>query len=282
MKKVLIAGATGYLGNYVAQAFKEENYYTKVMVRNLEKFKEKGINADEIIQAEITRPETLINICDDVDIVFTSVGITRQKDGFTYHDVDFQGNLNLLNEASKRSVEKFMYVSVYNGEKFKNLKICEAKEKFVEALRSSGLDYRVIRPTGYFSDMSEYFGMAQKGKVYIFGNGNNQINPISGKDLAKFCISAINTGRTEPEVEGPETFTHNQIANLAFEVLGKPRKIIHLPMGIVKGAANIMRWLMSSKTYGPFEFVATILSQNMVAPSFGSDKLENHFKSLKP
>lgn len=282
MKKVLIAGATGYLGNYVAQALKEENYYTKVLVRNPKKFKEKRINADEIIQAEITRPETLINICDDVDIVFTSVGITRQKEGFTYQDVDFQGNLNLLNEAIKRGVEKFIYVSVYNGEKFKNLKICEAKEKFVTALKSSGLDYRVIRPTGYFSDMGEYFRMAQKGKIYIFGNGNNQINPISGRSLAQFCISAIDTGRIEPEVGGPEIFTHNQIANLAFEVLGKPVKIIHLPIGIVKSASNIMRWLMSSKTYGPFEFVATILSQNMVAPPFGNDRLQNYFNSLKP
>ena len=39
-------------------------------------------------------------------------------------------------------------------------------EDFVAELQASALEYAVIRPTGYFSDMGEYLKMARKGRVY--------------------------------------------------------------------------------------------------------------------
>ena len=85
--------------------------------------------------------------------VISTVGITKQKDGLTYMDVDYQANLNLLEEAKKSGVKKFIYVSVLNGEKLKATKICYAKEKFVERLKNSGIEYCVVRPNGFYSDI---------------------------------------------------------------------------------------------------------------------------------
>ena len=129
MNKILIAGATGYLGKYITQELKQQDYYTKVLVRNSKKFEQYGIQVEEIVQAEITDKSTLKDCCKDIDIVISSVGITKQKDGLTYMGVDYQANLNLLEEAKQNGVRKFIYVSVLNGEKLKNLKICEAERK---------------------------------------------------------------------------------------------------------------------------------------------------------
>lgn len=82
----------------------------------------------------MTKSETLNGICKDVDVVISAVGITRQKDGLTYMDVDYQANVNLINEAKRNGVKKFIYISVLNGEKLRGLKICEAKEKLVDYL----------------------------------------------------------------------------------------------------------------------------------------------------
>ena len=49
------------------------------------------------------------------NFVFSSVGITRQKDGLTFKDVDYQGNRNLLEVAKHAGVKKFIYVSVFRG-----------------------------------------------------------------------------------------------------------------------------------------------------------------------
>ena len=41
-------------------------------------------------------------------MVISTVGITRQKDGLTYMDVDFQSNVNLIEEAKKEGVKKII------------------------------------------------------------------------------------------------------------------------------------------------------------------------------
>ena len=169
MKKILVAGATGYLGKYITEELVNKNYSTKVLVRNPEKFKELKIKVNEIITAEVTDKSSLINCCNSVDVVISTIGITKQKDGLSYMDVDYQANLNLLDEAKTNGVRKFVYVSVFNAEKIKNLKGVQAKVKFEKELKDSGLDYSIIYPNGFFSDMTEFFRMAQGGRVYLFG-----------------------------------------------------------------------------------------------------------------
>jgi len=281
MIKILIAGATGYLGSYVAEECTRQGYYLKVLVRNYEKFKKSGIQANEIITAQITDKKTLAGCCKDTDIVFSSVGITRQKDGLTYMDVDYQVNLNLLEEAKQSGAKKFVYVSVFNGENLRRLKICEAKEKFVDALKESGLDYCVIRPTGYFSDMKEFFTMAEKGRVYLFGNGNHKMNPIDGRDLAKVCVDAMFSDKPEINMGGPEVLSHAQIAETAFSVAGKKKRITHIPNWITKIILSVLRTFTSSKVYGPIEFFITVLSMDLIAPEYGNHTLKKYFEELK-
>ena len=74
-------------------------------------------------------------------------------------DVDYQSNKNLLEEAKREGVSKFIYVSVFNAEKMSHLKGIQAKLKFTEALKASGMDYLIINPNGFFSDMLEYLNI---------------------------------------------------------------------------------------------------------------------------
>jgi len=60
-------------------------------------------------------------------------------------------------------------VSVFDGPNLPHLVIVKAHEDFVDELKASGMNYAVIRPTGYFSDMGQFFDMARKGRVYLFG-----------------------------------------------------------------------------------------------------------------
>jgi uncharacterized protein YbjT (DUF2867 family) len=148
MKRVLVAGATGYLGGFVVQEFKTRGYFVRAMARSPEKLDHLQRSVDEVAKAEITQADTLKDVCDGIDVVFSSIGITRQKDTLTFRDVDYQGNVNLLEAAQRAGVGKFIYVSVFNGPNLLHLAIVKAHEDFVEALRASGIDYTVLRPTG--------------------------------------------------------------------------------------------------------------------------------------
>ncbi|MDX5586203.1 MAG: SDR family oxidoreductase [Aureibaculum sp.] len=276
MEKVLVAGATGYLGQYLVKELKKRNYWVRVLIRK-ESQKELFVNVDEFFIGEITKAESLKNICENIDWVFSSVGITRQKDGMTYMDVDYQGNSNLLSEALKSNVKVFQYVSALGGENLRQLKIFEAKEKFVDELKSSGLNYTVIRPNGFFSDMRDFLNMAKGGKVYLFGAGNFKMNPIAGVDLAKVCVDNVISNENEINVGGPDLLAQNEIAEIALKAWKKKIKIIHLPDWIRKLTIWTMRTFTSSKTYGPIEFFMTAMAFDNIAPKYGEHKLKDFF-----
>ncbi|APQ16161.1 SDR family oxidoreductase [Maribacter hydrothermalis] len=275
---VLLAGATGYLGGYIARALSQDQMAAKLIARSPQKLKLLESKTVKIIKAEVTKPETLEGICEGVTTVISTIGITRQKDGLTYMDVDYQANLNLLNEAKRAGVKKFIYVSAINGNTYRHLKIFEAKEKFVDALKSSGLDFTVIRPNGFFSDMQDFLDMARKGKVYLFGHGEQKFNPIHGEDLAIVCLQSINTHNKEIIVGGPDVLTLNEIGEMALDALQKPKKIIHLPDWIRRFVIWVLRTFTSSKTYGPVEFFLTLMAEDNIAPRFGEKRLHDFFR----
>ena len=226
------------------------------------------------------QPDSIRESCKDIDVVISTVGITRQKDGLTYMDVDYQANMNLLEEANKSGVKKFIYVSVLNGENLRHLKICNAKEMFVEQLKKSGLNYCIVRPNGFFSDMLEFFNMAKRGRIYFFGNGELRANPIHGEDLATVCVDAIDKFDREIEVGGPEILTQNEIAMTAFDALRNKSKITHIPDWLRVVTLKVVRLFTGSKVYGPIEFFLTVMAMDMLAPEYGKHTLKEYFANL--
>ena len=151
---------------------------------------------------------------------------------------------------------------------------------FVEQLKKSGVDYCNVRPNGFFSDMSEFFNMAQRGRVYLFGNGKLRANPIHGEDLATVCADAIEKPDKELEIGGPETLTQNDIALIAFDILGTKPKITHIPDWVRVTILKMVRLFTGSRVYGPVEFFMTVMSMNMLAPEYGKHTLREYFTNL--
>ena len=279
MERVLVAGATGYLGTFVCQEAKARGHYVRALARSPGKFDQLQDLLDETVKGEVTRPETLEHLCDDIDVVFSSIGITKQKDGLTFRDVDYQGNMNLLEAALRAGVRKFVYISVFNGPQLRHLDIVAAHEDFVDELKTSGIDYAVLRPTGYFSDMGEFLEMARKGRVYLIGSGANRVNPIHGADLAARCSEAISGEQGEIDVGGPEVMKWNEVATLAFDVLGRPVKITHVPEWLMSSVVRLVRTF--NRHQGELmAFFTTMAVTDVVAPATGIHTLEAHYRKL--
>lgn len=279
MKRVLVAGSTGYLGRFVVKACAAHGWFVRALARSPEKLDDLRDQLDEVVVGEVTRPETLAHVCDDIDVVFSSVGITRQKDGLTFRDVDYQGNKNLLDVALRAGVERFVYVSVFDGPRLRHLDIVDAHEAFVDELRASDLAYAVLRPTGYFSDMGTFLEMARKGRVYLFGKGRNRTNPIHGADLAVACVEAMEGASRETDVGGPLIHSWREIAELAFAAVGKPPKITCVPAWVMKAAVRCTR-LFNRHQAGLLAFFTAMGTMDVMAPAAGVRTLEEHFRSL--
>ena len=284
-EKILLAGATGYLGQYILAALLREEYPTRIVVRNKSKLSPALLTHPllEVVEAEVTQPDTLQGVCKGVHKVISSVGITRQKDGLTYEQVDYGANKNLLDEALREGVRKFIYVSVFKGEAMRHIAIGAAKERFVDALKASGLDYCIIRPSVFYSYMTLFFKMAKakKDEILLFGKGQYAMNPIHGEDLAEVCVAQLERYEREVNVGGAEIFTQTEIACLAFEVLHKPANISYLPDWVRRLTLKMGKYLLPKSIYGAIEFLLTTMAMDVVAPmQVGKHRLKAFFESI--
>ncbi|NTW54984.1 MAG: SDR family oxidoreductase [Chlorobaculum sp.] len=286
-RKVLVAGASGYLGRYVVKEFAERGYAVRALVRNREKLASKGANlepavldlVEEIIIGDATEPASMKDACKGIDIVFSCMGLTKPQQGVTSEQVDHLGNKALLDDALAHGVGKFIYISVFNADKMIEVEMVSAHERFVDDLKASGIDYAVIRPTAFFSDMGMFFNMARSGHMFLFGDGANRFNPIHGADLAKVCVDAAENEKRDIDVGGPEIFTYDETNLMAFEALGKNPWITHVPLW-VGDAVLFVTGLINKPLQSVLGFALSVSRIDNVAPATGKRKLADFFREM--
>ncbi len=287
MKNVLVVGAAGYVGRYVALEFKKRGYRVRAMVRDPEKLKHPGHAhepaihdvVDEIFTGDATRPDTLKGVCDGIDIVFSSMGLSRSDSSLSFEDVDHLGNRRILELARQAGVRKFVYVSVFRAELMPGSDVVRAHEEFVEDLAASGLDYAIIRPNAYFSDMAQFMNIARNGLMFWLGDGHNKINPIHGEDLAVVCVDAAEGTEKVVDVGGPDMFTFRALFELAFETVGREPRIVFLPLWLGETALATLR-LFNPKLAGQASFFVDVNKMENDAPAYGTRRLKDFFREM--
>ncbi len=228
--KVAIAGAFGHLGYDILKQSIEKKYETVALDIREKEVPEKGNYLFHGIDA--TKKGTLQGTLEGVDVLISTVGLVSKSATVTNYDVDYQGNMNLLEEAKKSGVKKFIYVSVIHAETAPDVPMLDSKFKFEEELKKSGLLYSIVRPTGYFYDIAHVFmPMIEKGKVTLLGKKNYPVNVIETSDLASFIIEHVETKENSfDEIGGKETYNYEEIAKMFFAAANKKAKISRAPV----------------------------------------------------
>lgn len=262
--KVVLAGAFGKLGSDILRALVRDGHdvlAVDMVLRELD-----GIEGSyEKKQVDVTRPEQLKGLCDGADAVITTVGLTRTSAEVTNYDIDYQGNLNLLNEAKRAGVKKFAYVSVLKADKAPKVPMLHAKYLLEEALKASGIDYVIFRPTGYFYDIAKVFKpMIEKGEVTLLGKKPVSANVIDTTDLADFMLLHLGDKNKTYDIGGTETYTYEEIARMFFAAAGKEPVIKHAPPFLFDVLAFVNKLKKNGKE-AILRFSKWTLTESMVA-----------------
>lgn len=262
--KMVLAGAFGRLGSDILRALVRDGHdvlAVDMVLRELD-----GIEGSyEKKQVDVTKPEQLAGLCEGADAVITTVGLTRTSAEVTNYDIDYRGNLNLLNEAKRAGVKKFAYVSVLKADRAPKVPMLHAKYLLEEALKASGIDYVIFRPTGYFYDIAKVFKpMIEKGEVTLLGKKPVSANVIDTTDLADFMLLHLNDKNVTYDIGGTETYTYEQIARMFFAAAGKEPVIKHAPPFLFDVLAFINKLKKNGKE-AILRFSKWTLTESMVA-----------------
>ncbi len=245
--KIVLAGAFGKLGSDILKALIREGHTVvaaDLVTRDIPEI-EGRYTAKKL---DVTDAGSLAGLCDGMDAVITTVGLTATSATHTNNEIDYQGNLNLLNEAKRAGVKKFAYISVIKADSDKTVPMLHAKAMFEDELKKSSIPYVIFRPTGYFYDIAKVFmPMIEKGEVTLLGKKPVYANVIDTTDLAGFIVLHMNDENKSFDVGGTETYSYEEMANMFFEAAGKTPVIKRAPEWLFSVLAYINKLKKNGK-----------------------------------
>lgn len=134
MKKVLVTGGNGFLGNYVVQELLQYPDYHITILSNIRKRNDKIDRRRSFIIADIRNEEDIQDKVKKFDTVYHLAGNIRTKntDTFQLHfDINSKGTLNLLKACDQNGIRRFIFIStceVYGDKLKENISEDEKKE----------------------------------------------------------------------------------------------------------------------------------------------------------
>ena len=277
--RIFVAGATGAVGLEFVRLAKTEGHWLQTLSRSAENARKLAGVADQVVVQDACG--AVPNI-EGIDVVVSSLGAPVTMGGKgkrSFREVDFKGNLKILEAAKAARVPRFLYVSVHVETGYSGTAYIRAHEEFVDALHNSGLSYSIIRPTGIFPALNDFVMMAQKGMATVVGDGSARTNPVHAADVAAVVLGSLERGPLEASVGGPDILTRREIAELAFKVIGKRPRVMSVPPGLFRFGARVVGW-MNPRMGELLEFVAAVSVTDGVAPKVGRQRLEDHFRSI--
>ena len=240
--KVVLAGAFGNLGAEILKVLCASGH--EVIAADLKARDVEGTEGKfTFVSIDATNPETLKGLCDGADIVITTMGLTGASTRFTAYDIDYQGNMNLYEEAKRAGVRKFNYISVISCDEkgAEEVPMLHAKYMVEQELKKGELDYVIFRPTGYFYDIAKVFKpYVEKGEMQLLkGYGEVKANVVDCPDFAQYIVEHMEDANVTYNVGGKETYTYNEMAKMCFDAAGKPTKIKWAPIWLFGVLANL-------------------------------------------
>jgi uncharacterized protein YbjT (DUF2867 family) len=282
---LLVVGATGTLGRQIARRALDEGYQVRCLVRSFKRaafLKEWGA---ELVRGNLCDPETLPAAFDGVTAVIDAA-TARATDSLSIKQVDWQGKLALMEAAKSAGVQRYIFFSILDAEKYPDVPLMEIKRCNEAALAASGLNYTILRLAGFMQGLIGQYAIPILDNQAVWMTG--EVVPIAymnTQDIAKFAIRALSVPETENKtfpVVGTRAWSGDEIVALCNRLAGKEAKIIRSPLSLLRTVRKIARFFQWSWNVADrLAFVEVLASgkpltasMDEVYPVFGLDPKE--------
>jgi uncharacterized protein YbjT (DUF2867 family)/uncharacterized membrane protein YphA (DoxX/SURF4 family) len=230
--KVLIIGATGFIGKYIYQGLKDTDYEIVSGVRNPEMFDGLSIKIDFI---GLQHDKGLVKKLEGFDVVINSVGIIAEKNNQTFEQIHTLSPIALFNACKEAQVQKIIHISAL-GSQNGTTPYHTSKNKADMHLRSLEVDYAILHPSIVYGDDGKstalFQALASLPFIPIIGDGSQLLQPIAIEDLIQTVkISILSKEKNiELDLVGEDPITYEGLLQGFRRRLGyKPSKAIAIP-----------------------------------------------------
>ncbi|MFC7131038.1 complex I NDUFA9 subunit family protein [Haloferax chudinovii] len=244
--KVLVVGGSGFIGSHLCRELQSRGHSVTAMSRSPNS--EDLPDGVEKAMGDVTDYDSIAGAFEGKDAVVNLVALSplfEPSGGNRMHDiVHWQGTENVVKAAEANDVPRLVQLSALGADTDGDTAYIRSKGKAEGAVKSSGLDWVIFRPSVVFGDGGEFVSFTKRLKgmfapgVPLYplpGNGKTRFQPIWVGDLVPMLADAVEGDEHAGEtyrIGGPEKLTLREITEMVYDAENKSITIVPLPMGL--------------------------------------------------
>ncbi len=220
---ILLTGGTGTAGSEISKALARMEVHHRSLVRDRAKAAASAGEYVELVEADLSRPETLAAALDGVE---KALLLTAASPEAPQQERDF---IRQAKRAGVRYVVKFSaYGASLNAPHFFGRQHGQGERE----LEDSGLAFTMLRPNGFFQNFLGSAASIQSRSAFHAPAGGMKYSAVDVRDIAAVAAHVL----TEPghqwqryTITGPEALSHTEIAERFSQVLGRTIRYLDVP-----------------------------------------------------
>lgn len=276
----LVTGATGGLGRRIVRSLRERESPVRAFVRLSSRYGELEHRGAEIAIGDLRHERDIQKACQGVQYIISTHG-SNERSGGDAEQIDYQANIELIDQAKAVGVQHFVFISVLGADRgYEDAPVFKAKWAVENYLRSSGLNYTILRPSGFASNLlplAERF--RQTGLYLLIGDPQNRSSIVSTDDLARIAVNSVTIKAAQNQefpVGGPEILKREDIPKIFSRVLQRDPIVINPPLLAFDGFRGVVGFLEPGLK-SSLGTLRTLLANEFFCPPTEIDRLETVF-----
>lgn len=255
--KVFVTGASGFVGRQVVRRLGQSGHQVRILARHPCSAAVRAVQklaSIEVHEGDVTRPDTLRDaLAGGVEAVVHLVGIISEVGRSTFERVHLQGTQALLAATQAAGVRRFLHMSALGTRRQAISRYHQTKWAAEEAVRCSGQDYTIFRPSLIFGPGDHFVNLFARISRYspvlpVVGDGRARFMPVSVQSVSTAFCGALTVAATVGQTLdlcGPDILTFDEMLDQILAVLDRRRLKWHLPLWLASGQARVLEAVFS-------------------------------------
>ncbi|MFP3855188.1 MAG: SDR family oxidoreductase [Anaerolineales bacterium] len=250
MKRLLVTGATGYIGGRLTPALVDEGYHVRAMTRDRSRLSgREWLDQVEVVEGDALEPESLSSALDDIDAAYYLIHSMSGSDEFQQRDI--QAARTFGQAAAEAGVQRIIYLGGLGDPESNLSEHLRSRQETGKALGEAGVPVTEFRAGIVVGAGSLSFEMirslAELIPVMIAPSWvRTRIQPIAIRDVIKYLTRALEVPQSKGkifEVGGQDVLTYGDMLLQYADIRGLKRFIIPVPVLTPRLSSYWVHWM---------------------------------------
>ena len=259
--RVLLTGATGFVGSHAAEAFVRAGHHVRALVRSQKRARPLDQLGIELVAGSLEDEPALRAACIGVDTVVHMAALTHARSAPEYDEANVAGTRRMIDAAIEAGAKRLVYLSTlaavgpsrdgqgvtagdapaplteYGRSKLAGERVC------MEA--SGAIEVAILRAPAVYgprdTDLYHFFRLAKWGVIPVPTGGPRLLQMVHVRDLARALVLATQAPRAAGVYHIAEARIHTweEMGRAVGRAVGRNVRVLPVPAAMLAGLAAV-------------------------------------------